>query len=697
MNRRSVRRIALVIVAAIVPALVLGVFVGALASADTGSATVPAAIVNNDRFVQSKGADGKTTTIAAGRLVVSNLTKPPAAGGGARIDWRLSNEQQAKDLLAAGDVYAIVTIPKGFSKSISSVSGTNPTPAGITIRTDDAHGYIVSQLASSLGTSLTATLGSTIAESVIKGLYGGYGTLHDKLGTAATGAEKLGSGSTALASGLGQLAAGQDGIAAGASSLGSGAARLASGAGSLASGASALATGLGKAATGADALAGGAAKVATGVTTYTGGVSSLASGLHRAASSSSGLERYPAGVTAYTGGVKSASDGLAQVLAADPTIDAQSRAALTRIQQGLATLSAQNAALVAGAKGAASLQSGVSSASAGASKLAAGGPALAKGAHSVASGASSLASGLHASASGAERLASGASPIANGVAGIASGANGLGSGAAKIAAGIRSSGTGAAKLGNGVSSLGSGLHTAVNGLPDTTDAQAARIAHVVANPVQATAVRQHETTSIGQIVAALIVPVSLWIGAAAAVLLFGAIRRRLLASGIGSARLVGSALARGAVLAAVQAVLLLVLMQATLGLGWDRAGLALLVALVAGVAFFAIHQLLTAAFGRAGTVISIVLLGAQLVAVGGLYPIQLVSTPFQVVSPYLPLTAAVGAMQAVITGADGGAVAGGIATLLLYGVAAFLGTVAVVSRRRSSVALFAPPAVPALG
>jgi putative membrane protein len=122
-----------------------------------------------------------------------------------------------------------------------------------------------------------------------------------------------------------------------------------------------------------------------------------------------------------------------------------------------------------------------------------------------------------------------------------------------------------------------------------------------------------------------------------------------------------------------------------------------LVAVVAGVAFFALHQLLGALFGRAGTVVSIVLLGAQLVAAGGLYPIELVSAPFRIVSPYLPLTAAVSALQAVLTGAAGPPVASGIAVLLIQAVAAFALTVAVVARRRSSVALFAAPAVPTLG
>jgi putative membrane protein len=676
---RSFRSIALLVIAAVVPALVLGVFVGALAAADKGHATVPAAVVNQDRFVQTKGADGKATTIAAGRLVVTNLTKPASGAAGAAIDWRLSNATQAKSLLDAGDVYAIVTIPRDFSKSIATVSSSDPARAHITIRTDDAHGYIVSQLASSLGTSLTATLGSTIAEGVIKGLYGGLGTLHDQLGSAATGAAKLGTGADSLSGGLGRLASGQHGIASGATGLGSGATQLASGADSLSGGLHRLAGGTRSAASGLGGLK-------TGIREYGAGV---AKGLQTGADKVAYLKHYPDGVKAYTGTVEQVATGLNGVLA-DPTLSPTTKATLERLAGTLGTVTKGDAGLVQGAEGAAAFQAGIERSAAPNGSIAGGTAPLTQGVDTTAAGLRSIADGI-------DRSASGASSLATGAQGIASGADQLGSGAAKIATGIRASGTGATKLGSGATSLGSGLRKAVDALPATTPAQAARIADVVANPVEATAVRQHETTSIGQIVAALILPVSLWIGASAAVLLLGAIRRRLLATGIGTGRLVGAALGRGAALAVGQAVLLIVLLQATLALPWDRAALALLVAVVTGIAFFAVHQLLTALFGRAGTVLSIVLLGVQLVAVGGLYPIQLVSEPFQVVSPYLPLTAAVGAMQAVITGASGASIAGGIATLAVYALVAFVLTVAVVARRRSSVALFAPPAVPALG
>ena len=135
--------LARLLIVAIVPAVVLGVFVAALAAADSGDARIPAALVNNDKLVQTK-TDGKTTTVAAGRLVVTGLTKPVSSDAGASIDWTLTNSKDAAKMLADGDVYAIVTIPKTFSKSIATVSSATPKQAEIAIKTDDAHGTIVS-------------------------------------------------------------------------------------------------------------------------------------------------------------------------------------------------------------------------------------------------------------------------------------------------------------------------------------------------------------------------------------------------------------------------------------------------------------------------------------------------------------------------------------------------------------------------
>ncbi|MGT2425148.1 YhgE/Pip family protein [Amnibacterium kyonggiense] len=259
---------------------------------------------------------------------------------------------------------------------------------------------------------------------------------------------------------------------------------------------------------------------------------------------------------------------------------------------------------------------------------------------------------------------------------------------------MRRSADGAGQLASGADKIGSGLQSGASQVPNLTTSQRTRAGEVVANPVTASATRENELSGPGQIVSTLILPVGLWIGAAALVLLFGAVSRRLLATGVGTGRLVGGALVRGAVVAVAQAVLVVVVVAATLGVSWGALPPLLLVALVAGIAFLAVHQLLQSVFGSAGTVLSIVLLGVQLVAVGGIYPIQLVSAPFQVISPFLPLTAAVNATTAVLTGSSGGAVATGLLSLALWALLAFVLSVAVVARRRTSTAMFS--ATPAL-
>jgi putative membrane protein len=421
------------------------------------------------------------------------------------------------------------------------------------------------------------------------------------------------------------------------------------------------------------------------VTSYTRGVGGLASGLRRLSSGTTGLQRLPSGVEQYTSGVTKAKKALTQALGADHAINPRTRAALKQIEHVLGTLSRSGPSLVAGAKGAGRVHSAIASSASGASRLAGASSSLRSGAGSLAPGLRRLASGIDSSASGASSLGDGARQLGTG-------ASGLASGASKIAGGISSSAAGAAKLAGGEKSLGAGLATATQKLPNATPDQVIRIADVVAKPVSATTARQHETQSIGQVVAALLIPIGLWIGAITSVLLFGAVRRHLLTTAIPTGRLVAGAFARGALLAVGQAVLLAALLQVTLQPPLAMLPLVLLVSVVSAVAFLALHQLLVAAFGRVGLVVSFVLLAFQLIAAGGLYPIELLTAPYQVISPYLPVTAALDALQAVLTGADPApAVAGAVAVLAVYGLVAFLLTTAVVARRRRSVALFAPP------
>ena len=666
------------LIVAIVPAVVLGVFVAALAAADSGAAKIPAALVNNDRLIQTKGADGRTTTIAAGRLVVTGLTKPGSSSAGASIDWTLTNTADARKMLADGDVYAIVTIPKTFSKSIASVSGDTPKQADIAVKTDDAHGTLVSQIGGIVGDTIASTVGGQITTSVVSGLYGGYGTVRSSLLKAADGATSLGTGATSLSSGLSRAADGGDQLSTGASSLGDGARQLSTGTSSLASGLRTAASGAKGAATGAGTLSGGVSSYTKGVTTYADGVDQLLAGVVSGSKQSAAAQ-------------KQLADGTSQIatslraLGQDPTLSAQSKGALAQIATQLDAISSGQSKLAAGSSQIAS-NPGIAKLQAAGPRLAAAGPSLASGTSALASGLAKLPAGISSAATGADKLATGMSQLGTG-------ADTLATGASALTDGVRQSATGAGKLASGADKIGSGLKTGAQQVPNLTAAQQAKAGKVIASPVSASASRENKLSGPGQIVSTLIVPVGLWIGAAALVLLFGAVSRRLLATGVGTGRLVGGALLRGVVVAVVQAVLIVAVVAATLGVSWSALPLLFLVAVIGGIAFLAIHQLLQAVFGSAGTVLSIVLLGVQLVAVGGIYPIQLVSAPFQVISPFLPLTAAVNATTAVLTGSSAGA-GTGVLSLVLWAILAFVLTVAVVARRRTSTALFS--ATPAL-
>lgn len=438
------------------------------------------------------------------------------------------------------------------------------------------------------------------------------------------------------------------GLISGTVTLGAALTEASSGATAIADGARDLGTGLGTLQSGATSAATGAQAFTDGLSSYTDGVDSLSSGLDELSSSSSGLQQLPAGVSQYTGGVTQSAQGLAGLLAAyqaGQLTDAQVVAQLPAISAGLDQLAATGPSLVTGAQGAASVQSGISQIADGADELSGGSAALVSGAQSITDGITQLASGVGTSAAGANQLADGATTLATG----------LSDGAAKI--------------------------------PSYTDDQQSQLADVASAPITLTATRSNQVSEIPQIVSTLLVPAGLWIGALAVFLAFGALSRRVLASTASSGRIAGRTLARAAVLTAAQAVVLVLLLHAVIGVPWGSIGATLPFALLIAVAFAAIHALLSVAFGRWGLIISLVLLALQLTATGGLYPIELLSPPFQALSPMLPVTSAVGGMQAIVTGTGASAVLSACTGLILWGLISSLLVVLVVSRRRSARSL----------
>lgn len=584
---RSRRRLALLAVATVIPVALTALFVSAL-GVDTGSggdggddgksssasssARIPAAIVNDDEMVTSTGADGEEQQVLAGRLLVTELTDPDsdAAGG---IRWTITNDEDAQQMLADGDVQAVLTIPKGFSKAVVSLSSGTPTTAPLKLRTDDAHSYLAGTLATQVGDGLAASIGTQLTEQYIQGLYASVGSLGDGLQQSADGAKQLADGAGAAKSGADQFA--------------------------------------------------------TGLAQYTSGVSQLSTGLGRLKSGASGVS---SGVAQYTGGVSQISSALAAAsaqLSADPLNPAD--------QQAVATVKALSGQLA---------------------QVAGGGSQLA-------SGASQVSSGVASSARGASQLAGSGADLNTGATGIATGIGSLQTGAQQLSDGLAD---GAAKI------------------PASDSDQAKDSAAVAAKPVRVEVTRDHEVSEASQIVATTAIPLALWMGALVLLLVGPRLGRRLLAASAPATRVAGALLSKPLVIALIQGATVTLLLHAGFGVAWDRIGATLPLLLVAAVGFTALHTLLSARFGRAGGVVSLVLLAIQLASTAGLWPVQALGQPFQALSPYLPFSSAVMALQSAIAGGPVAPIAGAIAVLVALTVLCVaLTPLAVRARRRRAI------------
>ncbi|MCI4657186.1 YhgE/Pip family protein [Cryobacterium zhongshanensis] len=599
----------------VVPLAVAGVFAGALATADQRLDTLPAIVVNNDTFVTTTAADGTKQTVLAGRLLVTELTAPASSSTASTgFAWTISNSADAAAALASGKAYAVLTIPADFSKSITSIGTAAPTQAELAIRTDDAHSYLAGTVAGSVGSAMTGVFGRQITTQYLSGLYKGLTTLGGSLTTAADGAGQVSTGVTGVASGL-------DSLSGGAAS----------------------------AATGAASAATGASSFATGVTAYTNGVDALSAGLGKLNTGTAGLSALSSGVAQYTGGVTQAATGftdlksnfdqISAAILANPanagykeTLDKYA-AGLTQFQGGLDTLSTQGAGL----------------------------------SQQTTSALTGVQGGVAQSATGAAKLAAGSASLRSGATGLASGVAGLSSGVSQLATGTAAAATGVHQLETGASQLATGLASGAESAKKLNQDDPAQSASVVSEPVAITTSRDNPITTIGPLLGMVFVPVGLWIGALAIFLVMRPVTRTALASTASTGRLVSRGFGRAFGLAAAQAVVVVALLHASLGVTWTLLPATLGFAVFLAFVFVAVHQFLTVAFGRVGIVVSLVLLALQLTAVGGLYPIELVSAPFQAISPFLPLTWAVRGMQGIVSGGGAGAL-DAVGVLLLFAV-----------------------------
>ncbi|MHB8328929.1 MAG: YhgE/Pip family protein [Acidimicrobiales bacterium] len=615
-TRGRMRRTALVVML-LIPLLYGGLYLWAFWNPYGNLDHVPVALVNLDRPVHSPGG-----TIAAGSLLTAKLLR------GHALNWRRTSATKAKQGVADGRYYAALTIPLGFSASVSSLASSDPRPAELTAELNAASNYIASQLMGSVFSAVKEAAATSFSTEFLDHIFLAVANSNGSTGKAASGARQIAAGASRAAAGANQLAPGLSAAAGGASHLDGALGALSSGAGRLATGLASLNSGLANLAERAGALPHSSAKLSSGAAQVAAGTLQSSSGISRASSASAQL----------ASGASQLHTLLELYQATDPL--AAVSPVYQQILQAAETL----------ASGMAQLSAGLAQAKPGAHKLAAAAAALAQGSSELASLAPQLANAIDQAASGASQLAPGASKLGDGAAQAQSGADKLGGGLATLAAGSSSLQSGLDQLSGGSSALASGLSAAAGQTAPFAASNVPARAALVANPVALSSRELHPVPDYGTAFAPYFIPLALWVGCLMLFFLLRPLSRRAMALGTRPWVVALGGLLPVAALAVVQAALVLVVVEVGLGLPAVHPLALWAFAFLSAVTFAAVIQMLEALLGSAGRVVALAMLILQLVSSAGTYPIQTSPGFIQWVQPLLPMTYMVNGMRDAVSG-----------------------------------------------
>lgn len=353
------------------PLVIIGGLLGAMSAGDSALERVPVALVNNDELIRETDDAGEETIIFASRPLVTELVTSDEFA----VDWIVTGSDQARTLLAAGDVYAIVEIPEDFSYAVTTLDSDTPQQATFTILTDPSRSYLAGVLSEQIGSALASGVSDEFGSGIMEGLF---------------------SAIVEIADGFDELADGADTLAGGVEDVSEGVTTLNDGVQDLATGYTEFDDGLG---------------------TFTEGVTSLSDGLDALGAGTSGLSELSTGVKTYTDGISTLSAGLSGIKASGALTGNPVEATLNTLIDGLATAAAGGGTLASQTSTALSgVRNGIIELDKGADALDDAGRELASGSGDIREGLLELADGTAELDDGMVELAEGAREFADGVA-----------------------------------------------------------------------------------------------------------------------------------------------------------------------------------------------------------------------------------------------------------------------------------------
>jgi putative membrane protein len=412
-------RVALVFLL-IVPLIYAGFFIAGYWNPYGRLDKLPVAVVNTD---QGSIMDNKP--IDAGKDFVKSLKKNKD------LNFQFVSEKEADTGLKEGNYYMVITIPKDFSKKVSSLMDDHPQPAKLLYKINPGKNFVASQISTTATEEMKTKISNSITKSYADGVFSKFQDIARGFKDAGDGAAKINQGTSDAQNGMVQLSDGVHRLNDGSQKLFNGSSQLVSseqslnqGMDSLKSGSLSLSNGLSQLANGQVALQSGADQLSAGTQSLTAGIEKLTQGQTAADQTANALkatveeyiQSHPDAkndpsfqqIAAMAEGLAAAADSLnsgGQQLAKNADQLAQGQ---TNLQAGLKQFGAK-----------------LNAASSGANQLSNGSVQFAEGLNKWEQGFSSLHSGIYNLANGGKQLDTGANKLVDGLEGLTVGSKEL--------------------------------------------------------------------------------------------------------------------------------------------------------------------------------------------------------------------------------------------------------------------------------
>lgn len=684
---RGVPRLALIFVL-VLPLLYGVIYLGANWDLYSKIDEIKVAVVNKD-----KPATFGDTEVDGGDRFVEALQDRPV------FDWQfLDSDEEALDGLRKGEYFMIITVPENFSSNLVSAGNYDPKRAVITMRRDDANGFIIGSLTGKAEDTLAKTLDSTVSDAYFRAMFGSLEEIRQGMLDAAEGAGKLDNGLGQVRDGVSQMheklleaSSKTEGLTKSAeqmeqnlSAVGASVDEVSKGAAQMRDGASAVAD--------AGVAMSGSLRAATAQVDPL--VNHALNQLPKLREQADQLVKVQAAINSDDGGlvvdvnhhVDRARTRAKKIVAEHPELanDEEFVGLVRELEGALDSHSTLNAKLDQAATLTAGLNlqldtSGLETAAKNAQssldqarKQASG---IDGGVRTMRAGAGTVDKGLQDGRDALRAMGDQARTVVDSVPELVEGV-------VKLTDGVGKLNTAVPQLADGAHQLKTGLDNGAKRLPQLSDSEKDNLSVAMSAPVDLHQIVDHDAKYYGRGLAPLFGSIGMWILCISGFLVVRTISGRALTGRGNALRIAATGLGPIAAIGLLASWLMGLGLWFFLGLDPVHPGLFFLLLTVSSLSFLSLAYVFRVLMGSPQTALFLVWLIIQIPSSGGTFPVQMLPSLFQYLAPISPMWYSVTAFRVTISGGSMATYWGCIGALTLALVVAVTGSVLLIRRRQ---------------